>query len=550
MTQPKPQSHAMKKKSRLAVLSFVLGCSGAWCALTGWFPLVAIPLGLAAVCTGGVALSLTGKPAAQRRGRRLAVAAVCLGVAAIVSGVALMIGQFLQQFSSEHGGRQNWDQIREAEAIQGRKRMPDKPAAQFTSNLPIAVLGTAGQSVAKDPPTVVRARFFDVENGRASLAAKPVYDGLATVHLRGYTTLHLPKPSYTFHTVDNQTNQTKVSLLGLPKEADWVLYAPYEDKSLIRDVLAYELANKMGHYAPRTRYLELFVQDSERPLSMRDYAGIYVLVEKIKRGKDRVNVAKLEPQNGSEPEIAGGYIVKRDHSERAESRFRTRHGGPYFYVYPKAAAITPEQKRWLTRYLNSFESALYGSDFADPHAGYAAYLDVGSFIDAHWLVEMSKNVDGFRYSAFLTKDRGGKLKPEPPWDWNRSFGNANYYGGGQPRGWYWTNLRPNEISWYRRLREDPEFAARCTRRWFELRRDVFDPKKINARIDQLAAQLAEAQQRNFRRWPVLGRQITCNSYVGQSYQAEVQWLKKWIEHRIAWIDGQLDGSVPVEPQGG
>ena len=170
-------------------------------------------------------------------------------------------------------------------------------------------------------------------------------------------------------------------------------------------------------------------------MSMRDYAGIYVLVEKIKRGKERVNIAKLGPADKAEPDITGGYIVKRDHSHNSERTFRTRQGGPYRYVYPKARDITNEQKRWLKQYLNAFESALHGEDFANPETGYAAYLDVDSFIDAHWLIELSKNVDGFRYSAFLTKDRGGKLKPEPPWDWNRSFGNANYYGGGTPRGW-------------------------------------------------------------------------------------------------------------------
>jgi hypothetical protein len=417
--------------------------------------------------------------------------------------------------------------------------IPSEAAAKISSNLPIVILDTGGEPISKEMPIVVRARFFDTENGRASAGDKPVYEGLVTIHRRGFTTLHLPKASYTLHTVDSETNQIKVPLLALPPEADWVLYAPYEDKTLIRDVLAYELANRMGHYAPRTRYLELFVRTSSRPLSMRDYAGVYVLVEKIKRGKDRVNIVKLGPNDQTEPEITGGYIVKRDHTEHSEPRFRTPHGGPYSYVYPKPTQITLEQKRWIRQYFNSFETALYGPEFADRQTGYAAYLDVDSFIDAHWLIELSKNVDGFRYSAFLTKDRGGKLKTEPPWDWNRSFGNANYYGGGEPRGWYWSNLRANEINWYVRLREDAEFTRRCAVRWFQLRKDVFDPKRINRRIDEVAAELSEAQGRNFRRWPILGQHVTCNYYVGNSFQAEVSWLKKWIEHRVAWIDGQL-----------
>jgi hypothetical protein len=328
----------------------------------------------------------------------------------------------------------------------------------------------------------------------------------------------------------------------LPAEEDWGLYAPFEDKTMIRDVLAFELTRKMGYYAPRTRYVELFISTSDGALSMQDYAGVYVLIEKIKRGKDRVNIAALGPGDRYEPNISGGYIIKRDHGDDGGSRFQTSHGGPYFFVYPKPEKITGEQKAWLQRYFNAFEAALYGDDFRDRESGYAAYLDVDAFIDAHWLVELSKNVDGFRYSAFITKERGGKLKVGPPWDWNRSFGNANYYGGGQTHGWYSSNLRPNEISWFMRLQEDPEFADRASERWRKLRKDVFDPKKINARIDELASQLEEAQQRNFERWPILGQHVTCNFYVGESYRDEVEWLKKWISKRVAWIDNQIQSA--------
>jgi hypothetical protein len=401
-------------------------------------------------------------------------------------------------------------------------------------------MDTGGQSIMKEPSTVVHTRFYDTGTKRASLTNRPDYSGLATIHLRGNTTLRLPKHSFTMHMVDDsQTNQIKVPLLGMPAEDDWVLYAPYEDKTMIRDVLAYELANQTGHYAPRTRYVELFLKTSDRPLSMRDYAGVYVLIEKIKRSKSRVNIAKLGPEDQAEPKIEGGYIVKRDHYDRAERNFHTQRGGPYFYIYPKSKTITPEQRAWLRRYFIAFEEALYGDDFRNPKTGYAAYLDVDAFIDAHWLIEMSKNIDGFRYSSFLTKDRGGKIVTGPPWDWNRSFGNANYYGGWQTQGWYWTILRPHEISWYYRLQEDPDFMQRCSQRWLELRKKVFDPKRIDARIDELAAQLEEAQHRNFRRWPIIGRQVTCNFYIGRSYEDEVRWLKNWIDHRVAWIDGQL-----------
>jgi hypothetical protein len=268
---------------------------------------------------------------------------------------------FALLFSSpQRGGRRGWVQHGPGAELRISNRMPEASAAEFTSNLPIVVLDTDGQRISKRDTTVVHARFFEPQNGRASVSGRPGYDGLAGIHLRGYSTLHLPKSSYTLHTLDRQTNQTKVALLGLPAEEDWVLYAPFEDKTLMRDVLAYELANRMGHYAPRTRFVELFVRASEHALSMKDYVGVYVLMEKIKRGKDRVHIAKLGPDDRSEPEITGGYIVKRDHSEQGGAKFRTQHGGPYLYVYPKPAQITSEQKRWLRDYFNRFESALYG----------------------------------------------------------------------------------------------------------------------------------------------------------------------------------------------
>lgn|GEM_PF-1315777 len=448
----------------------------------------------------------------------------------------LLLGTFIKATQQQRSWQHRDDRMRTALAS---NPLEGQETSEFSSNLPVIILETDGRSISKEPPTLARASVFEPQNGRASIRNKPDHTGLVSVNLRGYSTIRLPKHSLTLHTLDAQTNQVKIPLLGLPPEEDWVLYAPFEDKSLIRDVLAFQLARSMGRYAPRTRYVELFIKSNKGPLRSRDYVGVYVLTEKIKRGKDRVPIQKLNPSHRAEPEISGGYIIRRDHNDRNEARFHTKRGGPYFFVYPKAEAITPEQRAWLTGYLNAFESALQGPDFQDPQKGYAAFLDVDSFIDAHWLIELGKNVDGFRYSAYLSKDRDGKIRPEPPWDWNRSFGNANYYDGWREQGWYWPRLRPREISWYRRLREDPAFAKKAADRWTELRASAFSREKIQSLIDQSAAELQEAQARNFKRWPILGMPVTCNYYVGDSFHDEVEWLKSWVDGRLKWIDAQV-----------
>jgi CotH protein len=530
-----------KRRSGLAVTSLTLGIIAMSCVMTGApiLRLVAVPLGVVTLVFGCVAAWKISRRSELWSGKGMAVSGIILGMLGSFLGVVTFSDAVMRsQQQWQHPNRQF-----PAERISHAAAMRNEPVANFTSNLPIIVLESEGDYVSHDDRTPVRAAFYDSKQGRASVSAKPDYDGFGTINLRGHSTKDWPKQSYTFHVTDERRQQIKAPLLGLPAEEDWVLYAPFEDKSLIRDVLAYELARRMGQYAPRTRYVELFLKTRSRgdgKLSMRHYMGVYVLVEKIKRGKERVNIAKLNPEDSDKSKISGGYIVKRDHSEGGGSHFRTERGGPFFYVYPKPREITQAQRAWIKRYFEAFEDALYGEDFADPRTGYAAYLDVDGFLDSHWLIELSKNVDGFRYSAYMTKDRGKKLKPGPAWDWNRAWGNANYYGGGSTKGWYWTVLRRNEISWHQRLRQDPAYVQRAAARWRELRKNVLDSKNIAALIDELAAQLEEPQKRNFQRWPILGEQVASNYYVGQSYREEVDWLKKWVEGRVRWIDGQVE----------
>lgn len=411
--------------------------------------------------------------------------------------------------------------------------------AGFSSDLPIVILHTFDEEITSDSPAPVSAVFIPPVKGRATLMGTADFNGRGVLKTRGHSSLEYPKNSFSFHTKDATGASLKVSLLALPKESDWVLYAPYPDKTLMRDVLAYELGGATGHYAPRTRFVELFINFNGGQLTRANYHGVYVLEEKIKRGKERVNIAKLEPTDAKEPNISGGYIFKKDHPKRGGPGFTTYQGNHFEYVEPKGEEITPAQKAWLTGYIDRFESALYGANFKDQALGYAAYIDAGSFIDYHWLVEFTKNIDGIRFSNFIHKDRGGKLKMEPPWDWNLSFGNATGREGYLPQGWYSTELSDREHLWFRRLFADPDFAQRYADRWGQLRTNQFELNRVLARVDQIAAQLHQAQARNFQRWPILGRRIPPNYHVGGTYENEVEWMKNWIRARHQWIDQQF-----------
>jgi hypothetical protein len=399
---------------------------------------------------------------------------------------------------------------------------------------------------------------------------------------------------------------------------------------MMRDVLAYEMHAAMGHWAARTKLVEVFVNRTGTKLGLRDYAGIYVFEERIKRDVNRVDLAKLKPDDDTEPQITGGYIFKKDHvdqgggpvggegygagpvsqstrigyptgpggfpadpkgflpparvtrtegsssssssssrarivtnhlgfastrlpldlsrdpyfrdeynSLKAEESFKTTHTNEFYFVEPDHDQITPVQKAWLKRHLNEFEAALYGANFRDSAKGYPAYIDADSFIDYHLITEMTKNVDGYRFSVFYHKDRGGKIKADPIWDWNLSFGNANGKQGWMPEYWLWPQLDDKDCTWFRRLFDDPDFGQRYVDRWAQLRTNVFATKRILARVDELSALLQESQKRNFDKWPILGRAINPSYFAGATFDEEVTWMKKFIEARLNWIEKQF-----------
>jgi hypothetical protein len=292
------------------------------------------------------------------------------------------------------------------------------------------------------------------------------------------------------------------------------------------------------------------------------YHGVYMLIEKIKRDKNRVDISNLEPQEISGSDLTGGYIIKLDKSDGNSgpgwsSAYRPRGAKAgqaitFQYEYPKFDEIVPQQKQYIQNYVAMFEKSL-AENFGDPVEGYERYIDLPSFVDYFVINEVSKNVDGYRLSTFMHKkkdsDGGGKLYMGPVWDYNLGFGNANYCTSGTTDGFVFASF--NAVCpmdnwqipfWWNQLFNDINFSQKASDRWVSLRQNKFKTSTVHAYIDSIATLLDhEAQQRNFQRWPeLLGRYIWPNYYVGPTFQSEVKWLKDWIAARMLW----LDGSVP------
>jgi hypothetical protein len=420
----------------------------------------------------------------------------------------------------------------------------------FDSNLPLLLLDTFGAAPNQTVMTLGLASIIDTADGRSSPIDIPQFVGKGGIKIRGSSSTSFPKKQYLFETWDDNLLDKNVKLLHFPQDSDWIFYAPYSDKALMRNVLSYKWSNDIDRYASRTRFVEMFLNTDGGSLGSEDYVGVYVVMEKIKRGADRVDVTRLSLGDNIEPEITGGYIIKKDRLDPGDAGFVTSLGQRLGYVEPKEVDITAAQAAYLKGYIDSFESVLYSPEFTDPMAGYPAYIDVDSFIDHHILVEMTKNIDGFRLSTFWFKNRLGKLTMGPIWDYNLSLGNANYLEGWLPEGWYNELLSDSNYPWWRRLFEDPELSLRYADRWYKFRKDEFTTVKLHEDIDYYAALLDEAQERNFDRWPILGVYVWPNWFIANTYAEEISWMKQWLSDRLDWIDSQFSAPPIFNQDGG
>jgi hypothetical protein len=422
-----------------------------------------------------------------------------------------------------------------------------------SSNLPIVIINTGGFIIPDEPKITADMGIIYNGIGVRNNVTDPFnnYNGKIGIERRGSSSQSFPKKQYGIELRDESGNGVDAPLLDMPAEEDWVLFAPYNDKSLMRDVLAYKLGRDLGRYASRTRFCEVILNG--------EYQGIYVLMEKVKRNDNRVDIAKLNPLEVSGDDLTGGYIIKLDKATgngnggwNSTYPPPNRSGGQqinFLYDEPSASEIVTEQMLYIQQYVNNFETALNSSAYTDPVNGYAKYIDVDSFIDFFIMNEVSKNVDGYRLSTYLHKKKdsdGGKLHMGPIWDFNLGFGNADYCTQGNPEGWV-TNF--NSICaqdywlipfWWGRLYSDGTYRNKLATRWEALRSDQLKTDRILTYIDSVANVLnAESQQRNFQRWPVLGTYVWPNYYVGPTFASEIIWLKNWVSARLNWLDANM-----------
>jgi len=430
----------------------------------------------------------------------------------------------------------------------------------LTSKLPIVLLDGygSGQSTDKNVYKDAGVMIFAPANGSATLSVIPTLAARAGYHLRGQSSASFPQKPYKIEFRDNVDADVKYPVLGMAADADWALIAPYYDRALIRNPFTYTLANEMGRKAPNSRYAEVYINYSNRPIQESDYQGIYWLTETIKINNHRLDLKKLDADDLALPKISGGYIFKFDQAA-------TDKASPHLNCTAKTGVTcwtdcevvdpdplpAPEQLTWLNQYVQSFHETL----FTTPIGDYAQYADVASFVDYLIISELTRNVDAYVRSAFFYKDREGLLQGGPFWDYNFALGvggksTITPAPGTNDGGWQYQGRTAGSLpqrnvnSWFPKLMSDPAFVDKVKARWKSLRGGLLSQSSIEQRIATLTGQLdSESVARDFAKWPVSMVLPNGNNGIvygpsAATWPEQVKAMQDFVVQRAAWIDTQ------------
>lgn len=441
------------------------------------------------------------------------------------------------------------------------------------SEIPYIVINTGGVAIENEPKIPATMKVY--------IQSAEVLSGHIGIEYRGSTSFRISdKKSFGVETWDMDGNDTDMEIFGFPEEEDWILNGHVVnlnggyvfDRTLMYHYYGYNLYRDMGRYASRTKFVELELNG--------EYQGVYVFMEKLKRDKGRIDIKKLNPEDNEGETLTGGYILKIDKTTGGDLNinqpleyfnnnwaddaryteqisFRSQYdifgnpldlppyGEPYhpsmfletYFLYedPDADEITIQQKAYIADYIHQFETALLTDDFSADVRTYTDYIDVGSFVDYFLLNEVVRNVDGYRLSTFLQKDRGGKLQMGPVWDLNIGYDTGdrvpldgwviNYNDYVDADAW----MMP---FWWPRLLEDPVFRTAVKDRWNELRGSTLSTARLQSLVDQNASYLINngAAERNYKVWSLPSP---------VNYEESVASLRAYLENRTLWMDQEI-----------
>lgn len=414
-------------------------------------------------------------------------------------------------------------------AFYGEKGEGDDSQFYQITNLPTVVINTKGaQEVTSKEEELSSVVYIVSEEGKKLLATEKT-----GVRGRGNASWNFPKKPYRLKFDEKQ------QLLDAPAKAKkWTLINNYGDKTLMRNILAFELSRRFGlAYTPYCHPVDVVLNG--------EYRGCYQLCDQIEVNKNRVNITEMEPEDVTLPELSGGYLIEVDaYASTEASHFYSTLGTPVTIKSPDDEDIVNAQTRYITDYFNRMENAVFASNFADPETGYRRYLDLDSFLKHFMVGEMSGNTDTY-WSVYMTKDReSDKFFTGPVWDFDIAFDNDQRTYPIEAHTDYIFASKGSVASEAMRqmvnriVKEDEGARQRLLELWSEARNTKgIDETSLLEYVDKTVELLNESQKLNFLRWNILSERVHENPQASGSYEGEVAIVKNFIRKRLPQLDG-------------
>lgn len=301
----------------------------------------------------------------------------------------------------------------------------------------------------------------------------------------------------------------KTSVLGMDKAKKWILLPNMSDDSLLRNRIAYHLAEQLNmKNSLECRYVDLWIDG--------DYRGNYLLSEKVEIGNNRVN---LSTDDGILCEWDDAFYSDEEYwfkNDALDATFSVKEA-----VNEDPSIISKNMDAFnssLTEFMNLLTQTPTDDLTIDDMKN---KIDIESFAQYYLINEFLLNKESVTTSWFWYRDGNSDvLHMGPVWDFDSSM----YFYGEFDEVYIW------QRNIFFELLRVPSFRDYITN-YYASHMSAFE--NLSTFASSQANDIKESAEMNFIRWEVLGKESKTGRMNHDTYDEAVNETVKWLENRVS-----------------
>jgi len=386
------------------------------------------------------------------------------------------------------------------------------------TNLPLFIIHSYSGLEPEDKNDIIECNFCIINDNKIDVNN----DG--TLKIKGVESLKFGKKPYNvlFYNIQQPLNFSS-------KSRKWALLGNYGDKTLIRNVLSFEISRIFNiTFTSECVYVDLMINGQ--------YKGTYNLCDKIEVSETRIRIKKLSKED-SLSKISGGYLIEVDGFAYLEnSYFNSRKGVPITIKYPDVGDISSDQKNYIKEKFNDLEFEIYNNNITN--------IDIPSFVKFFLIEELIGNAESY-WSCFLYKERNDdSFYFGPVWDNEMTFDNDNRV--------YPINCKNDFIFNYglsagtmdkfvNQVLKNNIVFNKTIQFWKEITESKLNASYLSNFIDEKVNLINESKNLNFMRWNFSNIKVSFTPKIYDSYEDEVSYVKEFVKNRINRLNNYILG---------